>query len=326
MLESLVNDQVGPGSASRTFSNKIEKFLFADEARVFRDRLTAAHFLWSLFGLTDGDGVLFSPFGSWLLAYSAVQHGLVVHFCDVAEDLPVLSVSAAEQALQEHPEIKLVLVDHPYGLIPDVRGLRDLGVPVVEDLRWGLGGTAEMELVGSRGQAALVSLEDDGVICAGGGEGLLVRGRELAQRFKSAMQDVSEQIFLSDLNAALGLAQFDQRSNQVGRRRELLDLWTRSLRRDSGRALTQAPEYEPVPSHFLFRVPSNVSDVIAYARKKGVTVRQAFQSAAYSLEPTALERLPYATAFLGPTLLYPLFPALSTDEQKLLLSVLGSLP
>lgn len=326
VLESLVNDQVGPGSLSQKLSSRFEKLLFADESRVFRDRLTAGHFLWMALGLGAGDGILISPLGARLLAYSARLSGLDVFFADVQADVPVLDPQSVQKALTDHPQIKLIVADHPYGLIPDVGQLRKLGVMVLEEVRWGLGGMAEMEHVGSRGNAALVSLEDDGVVCAGGGEVLLLRGREPAQRFKQALQQVPEQVFLSDINAALGLAQLEQQQSQVARRREMWERWAQSFRRDSGHLVVQPTEFEPVLSHFVFRAHNNVSEIIAYGRKKGVVMRQAFQDAAYLVEPSVLEELTNAAGFLGRTLLYPLYPALSANEQKTLLSVLSSLP
>ncbi len=326
VLESLVNDQVGPGSLSQKLSNRFEKLLFGDESRVFRDRLTAAHFLWNTLGLVPQDGILFSPLGSRLLVYSAQLYGLEVFYADVQAEVPVLDCQSVQKALNDHPQIKIVVADYPYGLIPDVGRLRKLGVMVLEDLRWGLGGMAEMESVGSRGNAALISLEDDGVVCAGGGEVLVLRGKEPVQRFKQLLQQTPDQVFLSDVNAALGLVQMDQLPAQVARRREMWERWAQTFRRDSGHLPVQATEFEPVMSHFVFQVPNGVTEVIAYGRKKGVVIRQAFQDAAHLSHPSALEGLANAASFLGRTLLFPLYPALSTNEQKALLSVLSSLP
>jgi len=326
VLESLVNDQLGFGSLSHKFSQIFEKHLFGDSARVFRDRLTAAHFLWEVWGLQPGDGIVMAPFGSALLAYSAIQRGLSVYFADVLANLPVLDPQSVASIVRANPSIKVIIADHPYGLIPDVKTLQKLGLKVLEDVRWGYGGVADMELVGSRGQAALISLEDDGILCAGGGEVLVVRGKDSAQELKKVLQRVTDQVFLSDLNAALGLAQYEQKNIQIAKRREFLERWVHAFRRDSGHLFLQSTEYAPVMSHLVFQVPINASEVIAYARKKGVKMALAFQDSASSFQPQALEHLPHASALLGRSLLYPLYPALSANEQKTLLSVLSSLP
>ncbi len=323
----MVQDRVGPGGVSKKLSSVMEKFLFGDQARLFRDRMTAASVALDILGLKSGDTAIMSPLGSLSLAMALVSKGISIIFSDVSRDTPVLDSGALAHTLRQLPTPpKLIIADCPFGFLPDMRSLLTFNIPILEDLRWGFGGYREMELAGARTSIALVSLEEDGLICAGGGELLVVRGKALSPVFKNLVQSFPKDVFLSDLNAALGLSQFNRRDEMALKRRELYRRWFTSLRKGSGTAFKQEGEADPVLSFFPLCVESGLQDVLAYARKKGVECDMAFTQAAAALFPEQMENMNNARDFQGRCILFPLHTAMSASDQKTVLSVLGTLP
>lgn len=327
VLENLVSDRVGPGSLNRSLAGLLQKHLGGDWGLVFRDRLTAADFLWRILELQPGEAVLFSPLGSYTLAYAAKRAGLEVVFADVSEDYPVLDPEAVQHTVERlGSKVRVVVADYPWGLMPDLQALEKVGITLVEDLRWGLGGRREMREAGTFGKVALISLEEDTPVCAGGGEALILHGRDLAGAAKTLAKELPNEVFLSDLNAALATAQWEQRLVYQVRRRELFERMSHALRRPGARVFNQEPEAEPVLSYFAFWVEANVAEVLAFGRKKGVALALGFEEIAAQVLGIGFEDFPHARSFLRRCVLAPLYPSLTASEQKAVLGMLGSLP
>jgi dTDP-4-amino-4,6-dideoxygalactose transaminase len=163
-----------------------------------------------------------------------------------------------EEALRRHPRIKAVVVVHLYGQPADLDALRAVcdprGIPIIEDAAEAAGTTYKDRHVGNDGTIGYFSFNGNKIITASNG-GMIVTPREdIANHVRKLATQAREpaphyehtelgyNFRLSNLLAALGLAQLRRLPQRVEQRRRNFDYYTTHLSDLPGvRFMAQAP-------------------------------------------------------------------------------------
>ncbi|NJL15801.1 MAG: hypothetical protein HC938_00035 [Nitrospira sp.] len=146
-----------------------------------------------------------------------------------------IDASAARQALT--PKAKAIIVPHLFGLSADLTELEALGVPIIEDCAQTLGATEQGRRAGSIGILTVCSFYATKLLCAGEGgmvlsrdESLLERVRRLREYDKTpSLYPGSTNLKMTDLHAAIGLAQLERLDSFLERRRWLAEEYRAAL-------------------------------------------------------------------------------------------------
>ena len=347
VLTRLVNDAIGVGAVSREFSLAVAKYLgrrTGISARTYRAALSS-----TLRALSVDPGAR--------IGVSALARGVVwrtVEECgyrpvaiDTQKQIPVLPspLDFDYQAL----DLAALFVDTRLGYICDLDHMKELRLPIIEDVSEGLGGNTGNAMAGEVGEITLVGLEPDHIITAGGGTALVTNSTKRLSRLSSWIDDRRGESSLPDMNAALGLTQLKQIETFVERRRELTARFLRTVQRGRHGVPLQDGEVENVFSAFPVRLESSPREVEQYAREHGVSVDRAFHDTVLALisesgdgngesetdpdrgGPTAdgedvARSFPNAVALASRMVVFPLFPTLSKGDQEKIERVLATMP
>ncbi|MEM7474354.1 MAG: aminotransferase class I/II-fold pyridoxal phosphate-dependent enzyme [Planctomycetota bacterium] len=182
-------------------------------------------------GIRTGDEVLLSaydyPGNFWAIERCAARPTLV----DVATNSWSLDINKLESALEASPNCKVAIVSHLHGQLQNIPKLRSLfqsrNIRLIEDCCQVIGasqvtdaneGTQE-SIVGCLADFTILSFGGSKVLSAGRGGALLCSSEELAQKSKIAAGAGSGPYGLSEIQAALVLAQlpFLTRMNELCR-------------------------------------------------------------------------------------------------------------
>lgn len=275
-------------------------------------------------GIGPGDEVILPSYvcaAPWL----AVQRvGATPRLVDIEVETFSLDPVAARAALT--PKTRAMIVPHLFGLPADLTALERLGVPIIEDCAQTLGAMEQGRAVGSVGLLTVCSFYATKLICAGEGGMVLSRDRTLLDRARRlreydgapSLNPASTNLKMTDLHAALGVAQLERLASFLERR-----AW---LAHGYGAALEGAGVLRPVVpagrTHVYYRYvvrmpdlsarPAGVGEVIARFETHGVQCRKpVFRSLHRYLE---LDGFPASEEAERTALSIPLFPAL-TDED-----------
>jgi dTDP-4-amino-4,6-dideoxygalactose transaminase len=196
---------------------------------------TALHLAVVALGVGPGDEVVVPDFTFPATANVVVQQGATPVVVEIERDTFGMDPEALAAAIT--PRTKAVIVVHAFGLCADMDAINKIcdaaGVPVVEDAACALGGTYHGRAAGSLSTVGAFSFHPRKIITTGEGGMITTDDDELAARFavlrshggvrRDLYFEFEEAGFnyrLSDVNAAIGVAQMARLKGLVQRRRE----------------------------------------------------------------------------------------------------------
>jgi dTDP-4-amino-4,6-dideoxygalactose transaminase len=195
-------------------------------------------------GIGPGDEVAVSTL-TFVGSVSPIVHrGAVPVFIDCDETWN-MDPALIEEALRRHPRIKAVVLVHLYGQPADLDALRAVceprGIPIIEDAAEAAGTTYKGRHVGNDGVIGYFSFNGNKIITASNGGMIVTERKDLADHVRKLATQAREpaphyehtelgyNFRLSNLLAAVGLAQLRRLPQRVAQRRRNFEYYHRHL-------------------------------------------------------------------------------------------------
>lgn len=267
-------------------------------------------------GAGPGDEVIVPAYACSALGDAVRFAGASVVLADVGDDL---SLDPGDVARRLSPRTRAVVVVHPFGHPVDVGPFVRWGIPVVEDCAQALGASRDGSPAGARGTVAVCSFYATKVVAAGEG-GMALADDEAMLRVAKATRGGGTgrgfNLRMSDLAAALGLAQLARLETFIARRRQIAERYDLAFDGRLSRASEREPGVEPCCSRYVARVPEAVTFIEGLGRH-GVQARPAVA------DPMVLEsdsaEYPEAARALAECVSLPIYPSLQDEEVALVI-------
>ncbi len=212
----------------------------------------ALHLALIAVGVKSGDEVIIPSYVCSALLQSVRSCGAVPVVADV--DPKTGNIDPADVKKRVSPRTRALIVPHMFGFPAAIDRLLALDIPLIEDCAQAIGSTWRKKPVGSFGAAAVYSFYATKVMTTGEG-GMVVSGsRQLVKQVldlrdydKKARDAHRFNYKMTDIQAALGLAQIRRLDFFIDRRREIARRYT-----DAFKALDlDLPPMDP--GHIYFR-------------------------------------------------------------------------
>ena len=204
----------------------------------------ALHLILAGLGLQAGDEVIV-PEISWIATAAAPSYtGAKPVFVDVDADTWCMNPAALEKAIT--PRTRVIIPVHIYGHpanMPEIMRIANKhGIDVVEDAAPSLGANINGKRTGSFGRAAAFSFQGAKIMVTGEGGMLVTNDTELFERIKGLgdhgrdphktfwNSSIGFKYKMSNLQAALGLAQLERIEELVEKKREIYRWYAEGLR------------------------------------------------------------------------------------------------
>lgn len=227
------------------FENVIKSFVGSNYAVSTVNGTCALHLALMAAGVGPGDLVIV-PDWTFAASINAIYHaGALPYFHDVNRDWSLDPESIAETLITKDPKIKAVLAVHPLGRPADIEKIRrycdKYEVALIEDAAGALGATYKGQKVGTFGHLAVFSFNGNKVVTAGGGGVITTNDKNLAQYVRHIStqarlgNDYSHDAVgwnyrMTNLNAALGLAQMERCDEMIAIRHQIAKTYDQALR------------------------------------------------------------------------------------------------
>jgi len=194
-------------------------------------------------GIGPGDEVLVPDLTFVATIHAVLQVGATPVFVDVDPDTWCIDPLAAERAITART--RAILPVHIYGQPADMKALMSLaqahGLLIVEDAAEAHGAEIDHQRVGSLGKVGVFSFYGNKVITTGEGGMVTTNDGELAERMRYLKDhgmsperryyhtELSFNFRMTNLQAALGLAQLEQIEEFIARKKEIYDWYCERL-------------------------------------------------------------------------------------------------
>ncbi|HET7053006.1 MAG TPA: DegT/DnrJ/EryC1/StrS family aminotransferase [Solirubrobacterales bacterium] len=347
VLEVLRSGRLSLGPMGERFERALAEWLGVDDAVAVSSGTTALHLGVRALGWGRGDEVLTSPFSFVASANCLLYEGARPVFCDVDPITLNLDPTAVEDAVGERAVG--ILPVHIFGFPAAMAELEAIaarhGLGLLEDACEALGAVdSDGRMVGTRGNLASFAFYANKQLTTGEGGMIVPSGPEVAARLRSERNQgraadmgwldhggLGFNYRLSDVAAALGVAQMEKLDELLARRAGVAALYADGLAGVEGLSTPLASRGAERRSWFVYpvRLAGDVDRDAVIAR----LAEQGIASKAYlpciHLFPHLRElgyragQFPVAEAAAASSLALPFFPAMSESQVARVCEALG---
>ncbi len=347
VLATLRSGWVTQGPRVAEFERAFAAYIGQVEAVAVSSCTAGLHLVLHALGVGPGDEVIV-PSLSFIATANAVAHtGATPVFADIDLASHNLSPASAEAALS--PRTKAILLAHQAGLPAELESFRALaaraGVTLVEDAACAIGSRAGGRPVGADSPAAVFSFHPRKLLTTGEGGMIVTRDRELARRLRSlrhhgvsvsdferhttqtvvieSYTEVGFNYRMTDLQAAVGLAQLGRIEEFVATRIRQAERYTRAFSGHPALAVPQVPSntrfnYQTYLLRLLPASRVDRDDLMRALLEREIVTRRGIMAAhlepAYRSSPRRVP-LPATEEAARSTVALPLFHGLDPQDQ-----------
>lgn len=244
LSEVLKSNWLAPGGAHvERFEEKLKTLTNREYCVALNSGTAAIHLALKSLDVKTGDFVICQSFTYVATANPISYLGAYPIFIDSEPDTLNMDPGLLEEAILDLQSKgiapKAIIYVHIYGYPAKVRELQNISekykIPLIEDAAEALGSQVQSENVGQFGKISILSFNGNKVITTAGGGALLTNDPEIEQRVLSlATQakdknedhshvEVGYNYRMSNLNAALGLAQIEHLDYCIKKKKEIFE-------------------------------------------------------------------------------------------------------
>lgn len=228
------------------FEEKFASFCNAEHCIATSNGTVAIHLAMVALNIGPGDEVIVPDLTFVATANAVITAGAVPVFADINEHDWCLSVDDVKSKIS--PRTKAIIAVHLYGNVGDMDGLRKLadenGLYLIEDAAEAHGAQYKGKAVGGIGDLATFSFYGNKIITTGEGGAITTNSEKIAERARFLINhgmsktkrywhpEVGFNYRITNLQAALGVAQLEQIDSFIIERNKILDVYRRELSMD----------------------------------------------------------------------------------------------
>jgi len=243
IVDVIKTNWITEGDKSRELEKRITVYTGAKYAILVPNGTLALYIGLKLLGIKEGNEVIVPDFTFLASASSVALTGATPVFVDVDRGTLNVRPDLIEEAITEHT--KVIMPVHIYGQAADMEPILDIakryGLKIIEDAAQGIGVQYKGKHVGTFGDIGCLSFFADKTITTGEGGAILTNNPELAESclyFKNQGRlergsfihpHLGYNFRLTDIQAAIGLAQFNKVGYIIEKKRAIDALYRKEL-------------------------------------------------------------------------------------------------
>lgn len=353
VTDVLASGWLTQGPRVADFERRVADACGARDAVACSSCTTALHLALLAAGVGPGDEVIVPSMSFIATANAVVYCGATPVFAEVDPQTFNLDPAAAKAAIT--PCTRVIMPVHQLGLPADIDRFHEIAagrrITIIEDAACAIGARYRGRPVGGHSSLVCLSFHPRKVITTGEGGMVLTSSPELAERLRhlrqhgmtvpDAARHATQQLVveeyicvgfnyrMSDVHAAIGLAQLDRLNAILERRRELAFRYDAALAAVPGLAAPTVPPYaEPNYQSYAVRIeddaPYSRDAVVTGLRQRGVAAKPGVMT--IHREPAYRDHgpfdLPRTERAADRSFLLPLYPDLTDAEQDEVIAAL----
>lgn len=323
VLSCMVTDQIGPSTLSEQLIEAVSHDLNLQGGVALREYVRAVSLAVDSLELCKGDEAIVSPLAPSIYYTELISRGISVKLADVNPENATISIESVESLITENT--KALFVHYPFGFVPDMSALSEFNIPLVEDISEGLGSECDDIKAGSWGKFVILAMEPRHIITSGGGALLLAKDDESLKVLHDKADYFPADVHLSDLNASLGLIQYQTLDSYIEKRHDIAKLFIQSAQKGRHKTFISNERFKPVWQSFPLILENGVKEVRNYCLRKGIETHLAFaESSAERIDKES--RSSNISKLMLSTLIFPLYPVLGKQNIEQISKVLSTLP
>jgi dTDP-4-amino-4,6-dideoxygalactose transaminase len=324
VLDCLINDELTTGNPVRAFESGLSE-LTGIKFSLATSSLTAAyHLAYRALEISGDDEVIMPTFFTQApLSALSLTGGRAV-LVDNEEGSLFPSAEAIKSKITE--KTRAIIVGHTFGYHCDLSGLRDLSIPIIEDISHAAGSETEDGPVGGRGTITVMSLAPSMIITTGNGGMAMTNNTKhyAAMRdLRGGERQLNLDCTLTDFQGAMGISQLMKLKDLLKRRRDIARTYSDAIKlteHSAPVAYSETFAYQTFP--VLFKAPND--KVEKYWKKSGVELAHPLEKPLHEFLNIRGIEYPQGDRLCKKLYALPLYPTLTKKNIEKIIKTLSS--
>jgi len=338
-IKAGMNWAVGPNIEK--FEKMIAKYIGAKYCVVFNSGTSALHAALLAYSIKEGDEVIVPSFTFIATANAPLFVGAKPVFADIEEETFGLDPEDVKEKITE--KTKAIIPIHYGGCPCKIKELKEIAedhnLILIEDAAESLGARIGDKKVGSFGDSAMFSFCQNKIITTGDGGAIVTNTKKIYEKLKLIRSHgrletsdyfssteymdyvtLGYNFRMSNITAALGVAQLKKADNVIEMRRNNAEYLTARLKREVQEILilNLPKDYYQVYQMYTIKVNIYRDELMKYLADKGIMTKVYFSPVHlthfYKNELGYVSKLPVTEEISKQVLTLPMYPALTREE------------
>ena len=342
---------VSQGPKVAEFEEIFARYVGARHAVATTSCTTALHAALSVSGIGPGDEVIVPSLSFIATANSVLYCGATPVFVDVDPETCNIDVQKIEETVTR--KTRAIMPVHQMGLPADLDPIKKIAeknkLLIIEDAACAIGSAYENTKIGGHGNIACFSFHPRKIITTGEGGMITADDPTIAERLRRfrhhgmSVSDIERHMAnsviietypelgynyrMTDMQAAMGIGQMKKLSFLLDARKQMARMYDNELGKIPHIRIPQVPSYarhnyQSYWIELLASAPVDRNTLMAKLLEKGIATRRGIMAIHRELcyQAYAGIYLPNTDRLTDNTLLLPLYPALSAEEQTFIIN------
>ena len=331
VLTCMVEEKTGPGELNARLVSYAKEFFGFSGAVALRSPALALKYALKAMNIPAGEKIMISALAPDWQYQALLDAGYVPLVLDVDETTLLVTADIVSEGAKQGGRV--LILHETSGFLPEFEKIIELGIPFIEDISQSAGAVYNEKKAGSFGVFAILGLEQNDLLTAGGGAVLMAAASRDWSALKGLANDAPSTDCLPDINAALGYVQLKELPRNEAVRREMREMYCRSVLQGKHKCVVQLGEnVQNAVYSFPVVLSGSVKDVKAYVGKKDIEIAAAFEDSVSArrnneeCEDESVKSCRKANSIALRCVNFPLYPRLGNTQAAKIAKVLSTLP
>jgi perosamine synthetase len=221
---------------------------------------------------------------------------------------------------------KAIILPHMFGLPAGVDESLKLNIPIIEDCAQVVGASFKGRKIGSFGLISMFSFYATKVITTGQGGMLLTNSAKIFNQAKDLIEDVERDDYklrynynMTDIQAALGLAQLKRINTFIRRRKEIAQYYNQMFYKYDIITPLDLPEH--IYYRYIIRIKTPIEKFIKRLKEKGIEAKLPVFKPLHRYLGLEKRLFPATEEVYKSAVSLPIYPSLTEEEVRLIVEV-----
>jgi dTDP-4-amino-4,6-dideoxygalactose transaminase len=314
VLDCLINDELTTGDAIKIFESELSALLGMQHSLATNSLTSVFHLCFKALNIQAGDEVIIPSYFS-LAPLSALS---LLNATPVLVDISESSFSPSFEQIKEKvtDKTKAIVIGHTSGITSSFEKIKELNIPIIEDISHAIGSEIDEKPVGSTGTIAVCSFSPFDIITTGNGGAALTNNSRLFSVMKELRSNKKSLHFdytMTDFQGAMGLSQLSHLKDFIRRRQEIAKIFYDRIRLTPHKPLTPYNEnftYQVFP--IIFDAPAD--KISKYWKKNGIEIYHPIEKPLHAYLELKPMDYPNSDRMSKKVFSLPLYPTLTGKE------------
>ncbi|HEY1407112.1 MAG TPA: DegT/DnrJ/EryC1/StrS aminotransferase family protein [Spirochaetota bacterium] len=313
VLDCLVNDELVKGNSVKVFENALSELSGYRHCTAVSSHTAAYHCAFKALEIgPDSEVIIPSYFPMAPMNALSITGGKAV-IIDNADGSLVPDIDTIKSKVTE--KTKAIVFGHITGIVNSADELKELGIPLVEDISHYIG-LEGVEKGVTNATISIAAFTPFDLITTGNGAAVFTnstRNLALFKEMRSSNEKLHCDYSITDFQAAMGIAQISRLQDFIRRRREVAKVYYDALRQTPHNALyayNDAFTYQSFP--LIFDAPKD--KVEKYWKKSGIEIYHPVEQPLHAILEEKGMDFPNSDRYSKKVYSLPIYPTLSRKE------------